>query len=38
MKIMASTPKHATEFKQQAAELYKKSGTTYAEAALEIFG
>lgn len=30
---MASTPKHAPGFKQQAVELYRKSGTTYAEAA-----
>lgn len=30
---MASAPKHAPEFKQQAVELYGKSNTAYAEAA-----
>ena len=33
---MASTPKYTPEFKQQAVELYRKSGTTYAEAAREL--
>lgn len=29
----APSPRHTAEFKQKAAELYKKSGTTYAEVA-----
>lgn len=29
----APSPKHTAEFKQKAVELYKKSGTTYAEVA-----
>lgn len=33
VEIMASTPKYTPEFKQRAVELYKKSDTTYAEAA-----
>lgn len=27
------SPKHTAEFKQKAVELYRKSGTTYAEVA-----
>ena len=29
----ASSPRYTAEFKQKAVELYKKSGTTYAEVA-----
>ena len=29
----APSPKHTAEFKQKAVELYRKSGTTYAEVA-----
>lgn len=29
----AASPRYAAEFKQEAAELYRKSGTTYAEVA-----
>lgn len=33
---MASNPKYTPEFKQQAVELYRKMGTTYAEVAREL--
>ena len=29
----AASPRYAAEFKQEAAELYRKSGTTHAEVA-----